>query len=55
MSEEYRIPLRLPVSRTPLVIRVEISQNFPVSPPIVQVLARVLHSDIDSKSKTYLG
>eukprot|EP00347_Sterkiella_histriomuscorum_P024089 403332347 len=52
---EYRVPITIAVSRTPLFIRIDLLPNFPQQAPIVQVLARVLHPDLHPQRKTYQG
>ena len=41
----------LQVSKTPLFIRIDLSPNFPVQKPNLVVLARVLHDDINPRTK----
>lgn len=48
---QYRVPLFLQISQTPLYIRVTCPANFPQQRPTVQVLARVFHKDLHDVTK----
>ena len=47
----YRVPLMLAVSKTPLYIRIDCSNNFPIQKPHIVVLARVYHSIVNDTTK----
>jgi ubiquitin-protein ligase len=49
--DQYRCPLTLSVSKTPLFIRIDLPPTFPVQRPNLVVLARVLHDTIDPRTK----
>ena len=54
-KEEFNVPMTLSVSTQPLYVKVIIPMAFPAAKPIIQVLARVTHKDIDNNSKIYTG
>ena len=45
----------LRAGRTPLFIKIVLAPDFPQSRPILQVLAKVMHKDLDPTYKTYNG
>ena len=52
---EFRVPFLLRVSSTPLFVKVVVLKNFPVQAPIIEVMDRVVHKDIDTKNYNYIG
>jgi ubiquitin-protein ligase len=45
----------LKASSTPLYIKIALLQNFPIQPPIINVMVAVVHPFIDPKSLEYIG
>lgn len=44
----YRVPLTLAISKTPLYLKIDLPNNFPIAKPNLQVMSRVVHDSIDS-------
>jgi ubiquitin-protein ligase len=55
LKEEFKVPIKIQVSKTPLIIKLEVPGGFPHQPPTIQVMARVLHKEIDPVTKFYIG
>ena len=49
------MPLVVKASTTPLLVKVVLLNQFPAVPPILVVMAEVVHDDICSKSMQYTG
>lgn len=53
--QEFRVPLTLKASKTPLQVKIVLYQEFPNRGPIIQILAEVIHEHIDDKTFCYTG
>jgi hypothetical protein len=52
---EFRVPIMLRASTTPLYLKIVLLTNFPVKEPKVLILTRVVHKDIDPSDYSYKG
>jgi len=53
--QEYKVPIKLNVSKQPLYIKVILGQGFPSICAQVVVMARVTHSYVESGTYNYRG
>lgn len=49
-GQEYRIPIKLAVSPTPLYLKVSLPGQFPYQRPMILIMARVTHANIDTST-----
>ena len=54
MATDLLVPIQLIVSTTPLFLKVDLSNNFPIQPPKLVIMAKVLHSLITPKTKVVI-
>ena len=52
---EFKVPIQIRASSTPIFLKVVLIQQFPLTPPIIQIMTNVIHKDIDSNNFTYKG
>eukprot|EP00347_Sterkiella_histriomuscorum_P005875 403354943 len=53
--EEHKVPLQLKISSQPLYIKVQLSNDFPLTKPNIIVLSRVSHPNIEPNTYSYCG
>lgn len=48
------MPIKLAVSDQPLFVKVQLANNFPQAPPVIQVMAKVAHPRVDPNTYNYI-
>ena len=54
-TQQYRVPLMLPISPGPLFIKVTLGNQFPSIKPQVHMMSDVTHPNVDSGTISYQG
>ena len=54
-NEQYRIPFMLPVSSTPLFVKITVGAQFPNSRPQIHMMSSVQHQSLDPTTTEYKG
>jgi len=54
-ASEYRVPIKLPVSESHLYIKLVIFNDFPRVNPVIQVMSKVSHRNIEDLTYNYIG
>jgi len=55
LGQEYKVPLKISVSPAPLFIKVTIGPQFPYTRPVITVMSRVTHPNIEQATLNYTG
>jgi len=65
LTEEYRVPLKLPVSEQPLFVKLYstlvltmiriLASDFPLTKPSIQIMSKVQHKHIEANTFYYNG
>jgi len=55
LTEEYRVPLKLPVSEQPLFVKLILASDFPLTKPSIQIMSKVQHKHIEANTFYYNG